>query len=93
MSCSVCAGHDSYNCPCCGEPVRMITCPDCEGSGYTPPMAFDIKHRRFVKVTEQAYNILPPDEDTADYMGMRYCKCEVEICPTCRGDGKIPEDY
>lgn len=93
MSCSVCAGYSDYNCPCCGEGVRMKTCPDCHGSGYTPYMAFDVKYRRFVHVTEQAYNILPIDEDAAHDMGMRYCKVEIEVCPTCQGEGEIPIDY
>lgn len=93
MSCSVCAGHDSYACPCCGEEIRMITCPDCNGTGYTPYMAFDTLKRIEIPVTEMAYNILPIDEDDADRMGMRFCKVEIEICPTCHGEGDIHEEY
>lgn len=93
MSCSVFAGYSDYNCPCCGESVRMVTCPDCQGSGYTPYLAFDILTRKNVPVTELAYRILPDDEDIADSLGMRFCKQEIDICPTCRGEGEIPEDY
>lgn len=71
----------------------MITCPDCQGSGYKPYMAFDIIKRACVPVTDLAWAILPDDEDIASYLGMRYCKMDVELCPTCRGDGEIPEDY
>ena len=93
MSCAVCAGHSSYNCPCCGEDVRMIECPDCNGTGHTPFMAFDIIKRIDVPVTELAYLILPDDEDEANYFRKRYCKQELDTCPTCRGLGEIPEDY
>ena len=92
MSCSVCAGYSDYNCPCCGEEVKMITCPDCQGSGYTPYMAFDIKTRKTTPVSELAYDILPIDENEAKSMGMRFCKVEIEICRTCNGSGEIPED-
>ena len=71
----------------------MIVCPDCQGSGYTPYMAFDIKTRKFTLVSELAYDILPIDEDEAKSMGMRFCKVEIEICRTCGGSGEIPEDY
>ena len=93
MSCSVCAGYSSYNCPCCGEEPRMIVCPDCQGSGYTPYMAFDVRTRKTTPVSELAYEILPIDEDEALSRGMRYCKVEIEICHTCGGSGEIPEDY
>lgn len=91
MSCSVCAGYSSYNCPCCGEEPRMIVCPDCQGSGYTPYMAFDIRCRRIIPVNELAYDILPLDEDEAESRGMRYCKVEIEVCRTCNGAGEIED--
>lgn len=69
----------------------MTTCPDCQGSGYTPYKAFDIKTRKEIPVTELAYMILPADEDMAEYEGKRYCKAEILICPTCHGEGEIPE--
>lgn len=93
MSCSVCLGYDDYRCPCCSEPVRKVTCPDCEGSGYTPYMAYDIKARREIPVTRLAYEMLPIDEDTADSLRMRCCKVEIDICPTCMGEGKIPKEF
>lgn len=93
MSCSVCAGYSSYNCPCCSEEVKMVECPDCQGSGYTPYKALDIRTRKEIPVTELAYAILPENEDIAQYKGMRYCKMDIDICPTCRGEGEIPEYY
>lgn len=33
MSCSVCEGYSSYNCPCCGPQIEKIVCPECDGSG------------------------------------------------------------
>lgn len=92
MSCSVCAGYSSYNCPVCGEEVRMMECPDCKGEGVEY-FAFDTRQRVFRKVAELAYMILPPDEDEAKGMGMRWCQGCVERCPTCNGEGEIPEDY
>lgn len=71
----------------------MITCPDCQGSGYTPYMAYDIKTKKDIPVTELAYSILPADENEADSKGMRFCKVEINICQTCKGLGEIPEDY
>lgn len=90
MSCVVCLGHDTFTCPVCGE-TRMVTCPDCKGSGYTPYMAFDRIRRKCLPVTELAYQVLPNDEDEAESMGMRYCKIEIEPCHRCRGAGEIPE--
>jgi len=92
MSCSVCAGHSSYNCPCCSEEVRMIPCPDCDAKGVVYH-AFHIGERKFKKVTELAYTILPPDEDDARFMRGKWCQGGIEVCPTCRGEGEIPEDY
>ena len=59
MSCSVCAGHDTYNCPCCGETIQMIICPDCYGTGMKKPRAFHIYRRLTVEVTETTWQILP----------------------------------
>lgn len=89
MSCSVCAGYSSHNCPCCGED-RMTSCPDCNGTGLAPYMAFDIIDRKFVEVTELAWLILPADEDEAEEHTMRYCKADIQACRTCGGVGEIP---
>lgn len=88
MSCVVCVGHDTQNCPVCSESQAEI-CPQCQGSGYTPYMAFDRIKRVCVPVTELAYTILPDDEDEAERMRKRFCKVEIEICPRCRGLGEI----
>lgn len=92
MSCSVCAGYSDYNCPCCGEQVRMIECPDCEGIGSVY-LSFNIKTREFFKTTRLAYHILPENEDMAAYKGEHYCQGDVVICKSCHGLGIIPEDY
>lgn len=91
MSCSVCAGYSSDNCPCCGTRSVMVECPDCDG-GYEF-YAFDIRTRKFVRVTEMAYNILPIDEDEAEFANARFCQGDVRMCATCKGEGQIHEDY
>lgn len=91
MSCAVCMGHDTYSCPVCGPSPAMVTCPDCHGSGYTPYMAFDRISRKCIPVTELAWQLIPNDEDEAESMGMRFCKVEIEVCRTCRGEGEVLE--
>ena len=93
MSCSVCAGHDTYNCPCCGEGVRMVTCPDCKGSGLTPYRVFNIYTRGIIAVTRDQWFTYPLDEDEADALGENLCRIPRDYCPTCKGEGEIPEDY
>lgn len=93
MSCSVCAGYSSYNCPCCGEDVRMMTCPDCKGTGLTPFRLFNIKTRGVVEVSANMYYSYPKDEDSAEEKGEFLCRIPREECPTCHGEGEIPEDY
>lgn len=70
----------------------MIPCPDCEAKGVVY-YAFHIVERKFKKVTELAYTILPPDEDDARFMRGKWCQGSIDVCPTCRGEGEIPEDY
>ena len=93
MSCSVCAGHDSSNCPCCGETIQMIICPDCYGTGMKKPRAFHIHRRLTVEVTETTWQILPKDEDDAAERGENWCRFPREACPTCKGEGEVPENY
>ena len=93
MSCSVCAGYSSYNCPCCGEEVRMMTCPDCKGSGMAAYKAYHIHRHITAEVTKICYDILPKDEDDAIARGENWCRYPREICPTCKGEGEIPENY
>lgn len=88
MACSVCAGHDTYNCPCCGEEIRMIDCPDCNGTGKGGWKVWDIIDRVVVDCEEIAYLASPEDEDEAAYMGKRYCRYS-DKCPTCHGEGQI----
>ena len=91
MSCSVCAGYSSYNCPCCGEELRMVECPDCEAGVQF--FSFNIKTRQFVKVTKVAFQILPFDEDDARHERKTYCQGDIRKCETCNGEGMIPEEY
>ena len=93
MSCSVCAGYSSYNCPCCGEDVQMIICPDCNGTGMAPHKAYHIHRHITATVAQICYDILPNDEDEAIVKGENWCRWPREKCPTCKGDGEIPEDY
>ena len=92
MSCTVCRGHDSYNCPCCGE-AHMTTCPDCKGSGYGPYKAWHIHERRTVECTSLAWLILPRDEDEAVARGENFCRMQRDYCHTCHGDGEIPIEH
>lgn len=91
MSCSVCAGYDSYNCPCCGEDVRMIDCPECKGTGYEPYMAFNIRTRGMTEVTMLTWMLLPRDEEGAERRGTNYCRMPRERCGRCHGEGQVPE--
>lgn len=92
MSCEHCRGYSVSYCPVCGDEVtKMVTCPECEGSGLGKHYAFDRIKRIDVECTEIAYNLLPEDEDEAEALGQRYCKQDVEYCWRCRGEGEIPE--
>lgn len=93
MSCSVCAGHDTYNCPVCGESVRMMTCPDCKGTGLEPYKVFNIHTRGEIEVTREQWFAYPKSEDDAFEQGENLCRMERGYCPTCKGEGEIPEDY
>lgn len=93
MSCSVCEGHDSYNCPCCGRQVR--TCPECGGTGKTPYLAYDLRTNRVSEVPEIVWLTLPEDEDEARRTNRHTFQFEDggDRCPACHGDGTVPEDY
>ena len=90
MSCEVCAGYSTYNCPVCGGDAGVIICPDCNGTGEGDWKVFDIRQRIVVRCSEIAYLYAPDTEDQAEQMGRRYCK-ESNVCQTCQGAGEIPE--
>ena len=99
MSCSVCEGYSSHNCPCCSEGIRMVKCPDCHGTGKTPYLAYDMLKNEVVEVTESAW-IAMHEEDIAELLTARgkkqnYFRYEKggATCKTCHGCGLIPEDY
>jgi len=91
MSCSVCAGHDTYNCPCCGDELSVATCPECGGDGIDHRLAFNIVTREFVKVEPITWQVLPKTEDEAEAMRWNYCQAE-ENCPFCKGLGEVYQD-
>lgn len=95
MSCSVCRGYDSSKCPCCSEELNSIECPDCHGSGFALYFAFNVKTRETIEVSEEEWETLPDDEDSAIAKGVELIQCEEggTICRTCHGEGKIPEGY
>lgn len=93
MSCAVCAGYSSYNCPVCGEEGRMVTCPDCKGTGYAPYKAWHIHRRVSTDVTEATWRMIPKDEDEAYEKGENWCRMDRTFCPTCHGEGEVHEDY
>lgn len=70
-----------------------ITCPNCGGLGRTPYLKFDIIKRIDIPCSEEEYNLLPINEDEAIELERRYCQQDIDICPTCRGDGEIYEYY
>lgn len=91
MSCSVCQGYDSHKCPCCGDGLEVVGCPNCNGTGNADWMVFDIKERVAVPCIESAYLYAAEDEDEAEYLGKRYCKLSCE-CQTCKGEGLVYQD-
>lgn len=90
MSCSVCAGYNTYACPVCGPQCNVQTCPTCNGTGEADWKVFDIISREVVPCTELAYIYAAEDEDEAERKGQRYCKLSCE-CETCRGVGEVYE--
>ena len=88
MSCSVCAGYSSYNCPCCGGYTETIDCPDCGGTGEGNYTVWDVHNRREVSCTRLAYLLCADTEDDALERGQRYCKLSC-VCKTCNGEGTI----
>lgn len=95
MSCSVCQGYNSDKCPCCGEGVRSVECPDCHGTGRVPYLALNILSNKTIEVSEKEWKALPDDEYIALAKGIELVQYEEGgfVCRTCYGDGKIPEDY
>lgn len=91
MSCSVCRGYDSDNCPCCGEDMDIIDCPNCNGTGEADWQVFDVKTRETVDCSEIAYHYAAEDEDEAEFLGKRYCRLSCE-CQTCKGNGSVYQD-
>lgn len=71
----------------------MITCPDCNGTGMAPYKAYHVHRHITADVTKVCYELLPKDEDEAIVKGENWCRWPREECPTCKGDGEIPEDY
>lgn len=91
MSCSVCAGHDSSNCPCCGESYSIVKCPECGGDGIDHRLAFDIRTREEIAIEPLTYLALPKDEDDAEAKRWNYCRSD-KNCPFCKGIGEVYQD-
>lgn len=92
MSCSVCEGYSSENCPCCAQDVEMVRCPDCLGEGVIY-LAFALITRKEFRVSKEEYLSMSEDEDVAVAMARLECRSEIIECPTCHGEGEIPEYY
>lgn len=92
MSCTVCAGYSSQDCPCCGKGAGVTDCPDCGGTGEGAWKVWDIIDRVIVDCTEIAYQIACNDEDEAAVKGKRFCKLS-DTCPTCRGTGQVMQTF
>ena len=91
MSCSVCRGYDSHDCPYCAAESTIERCPVCSGTGIDQRLAFNIHTRKFVKVTEIAWLMLPKTEEEAEARGQNYCRTE-ENCPFCKGLGEVRKE-
>lgn len=70
------------------EPEPQV-CPGCGGTGHGKYMAFNIRTRKEVEVTRQAWICLPPGEDEAFEAGQNYCQMELEKCSECDGTGEV----
>lgn len=91
MSCNVCRGYDSSNCPTCSVSFAQAICPECDGDGLDHSLAFNIRTRQTTEVSEMAWMLLPDTEDIAEARGWNYCKAE-ETCPFCKGQGMVFQD-
>lgn len=69
----------------------MVTCPDCEGR-KTIYEVVNIHTGDTLRVTPLAYMMQPENEDAALQQGQNYCKWGEERCPTCYGEGVIPDE-
>ena len=54
--------------------------------------SFHIHRRVTAEVTETTWQILPKDEDDAMVRGENWCRFPREKCPTCKGEGEIPDE-
>ena len=88
--CEVCEGYSNDKCPVCGGGAKMITCPDCKGTGEGNWKVFDVVSRMEVSCPELAYELAPDTEDQAIELGKRFCRVS-NTCQTCKGVGEIAE--
>lgn len=91
MSCNVCRGYDTQACPCCELDSTIVRCPECDGTGIDQRLAFNIRTREFVKVTEIAWLMLPKTEEEAEAKDQNYCRAE-SSCPICKGLGEVRKE-
>jgi hypothetical protein len=91
MSCNVCRGYDSHDCPVCGIDSTIEKCPECEGTGVNHRLAFNIKTRQFVEVNPLTWMLLPVTEEQAEAKDWNFCRAE-ENCPYCKGLGEVNRD-
>ena len=89
MSCDVCRGTNSRNCPVCGEQPEMIFCPECRGLGLKKCYAMSMRTGTEIEVTAETYMGIPETEDEARMNGRKYYRSDAEECEFCGGTGEV----
>lgn len=89
MWCDVCMGINTRRCPVCGTEPEKITCPNCGGFGLVNCTAVKVDSEDAIDVSAETYLNLPFDESEAMLWEQQLYRGNADICPVCRGQGKV----
>ena len=93
MSCDVCRGTNSSECPVCGrERWERVTCPKCEGIGLERCWAMSMRTGDEIEVSVGTYLALAEDMLEAKAKGEHYYRCDADECELCGGRGEVMTD-